>query len=194
MEKKSPSNDLHRVLKGAKTFDLNAEGEITQLRIGEEDDEEHDRETGNIFRAFGQRFAQLSHRLVETDVFEDLQRRKRSSLSLLSNGKTTNFDPGEKDRRAQNDVELVRPVAKKGEIAELSVFFVQQLVQQTVHLDLPINVKRHADVRKNDDDQIQTIHHRFEIIGFHVDDLNERTLDEVFLLRLRLTSRPSSIV
>lgn len=60
-------------MKRSKTFDLNAKGQIAQLGIGEEDDEEHDREPGDIFGTFGQRFTQLCHRLVETDVFEDLQ-------------------------------------------------------------------------------------------------------------------------
>jgi hypothetical protein len=63
-------------LKSSKAFDLNAKGQIAQLRIGEEDDEEHYREAGDIFGTLGQCFTQLCHRLVETDVFEDLQEEK----------------------------------------------------------------------------------------------------------------------
>ena len=68
---------LHRVLKSSKAFHLNAKGQIAQLRVGKEDDEEHDRESGNVFGTFCQRFTQLGHRLVETDVFEDLEETER---------------------------------------------------------------------------------------------------------------------
>ena len=65
--------DLHGVLKCTKAFDLNTKCQITQLRVGEEDDEEHDCEPGDILGTVRECFTQLRHGLVETDVLEHLQ-------------------------------------------------------------------------------------------------------------------------
>lgn len=94
--------NLHRILECSKAFDLNAERQVTQLSVGKEDDEEHDCKARNIPCAFGQRFAQLCHGLVEADVFEHL-------------------DPGQEDGDADDDVELVLPVAQEREVTVLAL-------------------------------------------------------------------------
>ena len=83
----------------------------------------------------------------------------------------TNFDPSEKDRAAENDVELVLPVAEEGEIIVLSRLLLQEIIEQIVHLNLPIDVECHAHVRQNDDNEIQTVHQRLEVSHSHTGNL-----------------------
>ncbi len=65
---------------------MSTEDEVTQLREGEEDDEEHNSESSQVLRASSQSGAQLGHRLVEADVLEHLEQREQ----LLHNSKGTN--------------------------------------------------------------------------------------------------------
>ena len=104
------SVNLHGILECSKAFNLNTERQVAELCVGEENDEEHNREPGNVTRAFGQCFAQLCHGLVEADVFE-------------------HFDPGQEDGDADDDVELILPVAQEREVAVLVLFVAQQIIQ-----------------------------------------------------------------
>ena len=53
----------------------------------------------------------------------------------------TNFDPSEKDRATENDVELVLPIAEEGEIIVLFRLLLQEVVEKIVHLNLPIDIE-----------------------------------------------------
>ena len=75
-----PNYHSHGIAETAEVFDLGAEDEITELSEGKEDDEEHDSKTSQILSTARQGGAQLSHRLVETDVFEHLQQTPSESV------------------------------------------------------------------------------------------------------------------
>lgn len=64
---------LHALDKSAKGFHLSPEQQVSKLSVGKEDNEEHDGEAQNVFSAATQGGRQLSHGLVETDVFENLE-------------------------------------------------------------------------------------------------------------------------
>jgi len=63
---------LHGRREAGEVGHLRAEDEVTELGEGEEDDEEHDGEAGEIFGASSKCGRQLRHGLVEADVLEDL--------------------------------------------------------------------------------------------------------------------------
>ena len=67
---------LHAVHVGGEIFDLCPEDEVPPLRVRQEHDEEHDRETSDVFRAWCQRVLKLVHGLVERDVLEHLEEKK----------------------------------------------------------------------------------------------------------------------
>ena len=60
------------ILEGAEVFDLWSEQQVAELGEGQEDDDEHDKETGQVLGTSPQGGWQLSHGLVEADVLEDL--------------------------------------------------------------------------------------------------------------------------
>ena len=70
---------LQRVFKATEILDLSTKQQVTELSEGQEDDEEHDKESGQILGTAAQSGRQLGHGLVEADVFEDLKH-KFSSL------------------------------------------------------------------------------------------------------------------
>ena len=63
---------LHALDEGAERIHLRPKEKVTKLSISEEHDKEHDRKSKDVLRTSTQRRGQLSHRLVETDVFENL--------------------------------------------------------------------------------------------------------------------------
>lgn len=65
--------NLQRVREAAEVFDLSSKEQVTKLGEGQEDDDKHHEEASQIFGAATQGRGQLGHRLVETDVLEDLQ-------------------------------------------------------------------------------------------------------------------------
>lgn len=65
---------LHGRCEAGKVGNLSAEDEVSELCECEENDEEHDGESCEIFSASSESRRQLRHRLVETDVLEDLPR------------------------------------------------------------------------------------------------------------------------
>jgi len=64
------------VLEVREVLDLCSEEQVSKLGEGEEDDEEHDGETRQVLGTLAQGGRQLRHRLVETDVLEDLHTTK----------------------------------------------------------------------------------------------------------------------
>lgn len=73
---------LHALDKGAKGFDLCPKEQISKLSISEEDDEEHDCKSQDIFSTSTQCGGQLCHCLVKANVLENLQRQEESKLCL----------------------------------------------------------------------------------------------------------------
>lgn len=69
---------LHALDKGAEGFNLCPKQQISKLSVGEEDNEEHDGEAQDVFSTATQCGGQLSHGLVETDVFENLEECKEN--------------------------------------------------------------------------------------------------------------------
>lgn len=59
-------------------FHLCAKKKVAKLGKGEENDEEHHRETSQVLGTAAESRAELGHGLIEADVFEDLQRSRRS--------------------------------------------------------------------------------------------------------------------
>lgn len=72
---------LHALDKGAEGFNLCPKQQISKLSVGEENNEEHDGEAQDVFRTATQCGGQLSHGLVETDVFENLEKCKGSKYN-----------------------------------------------------------------------------------------------------------------
>lgn len=69
---------LHALDKGAEGFNLCPKQQVSKLSVGKEDNEEHDGEAQDVFGTATQCGGQLSHGLVETDVFENLEEYKES--------------------------------------------------------------------------------------------------------------------
>ena len=63
---------LQRILEIAEVLHLGSEEQVTKLGEGQEDDEEHNGKTSQILGTLSESRGQLSHRLVEADVLEDL--------------------------------------------------------------------------------------------------------------------------
>lgn len=79
---------LHALDKGAKGFNLCPKEQVSKLSVGKEDNEEHDGESQDVFSTAAQCGGELSHGLVETDVFENLeyhQENKYKSVKLWPN-------------------------------------------------------------------------------------------------------------
>lgn len=69
---------LHALDKGAEGFNLCPKQQISKLSVGKENNEEHDGEAQDVFGTATQCGGQLSHGLVETDVFENLEECKEN--------------------------------------------------------------------------------------------------------------------
>ena len=89
------------VVKGAVVKYLGPEQQISQLDEGREDNEEHDEESQHVSPAFTESSGELSHCLVEGDIFEY-------------------FDPGEEGTAASYAVQEVAPEGNSREIHKLS--------------------------------------------------------------------------
>ena len=117
-------SDLHSRLEAAEILHLGAEDQVAELRKGQEDDEEHDGETGEILGAGGEGGGELSHGLVEADVFEHL-------------------DPCKEHHNGNRTVEDNLPVAEEVKVRVLLGLF-EELVQEARHRQRPIHVERHT--------------------------------------------------
>lgn len=60
---------------------LCSEDEISELCIGEEEDEEHDGEASDVLRGARKSRRELRHRFVEGNVLENLQRKSMYDIS-----------------------------------------------------------------------------------------------------------------
>lgn len=67
---------LHALDKCAERLHFCPKKKISKLGIGKEDDEKHDGKSQDIFSTSAECGGQLSHRLIETDVLENLSERK----------------------------------------------------------------------------------------------------------------------
>ena len=65
--------NLQGVLEVAEVLHLGSKQQVAELGEGQEDDEEHHSKPGQVLGALPQGRGQLGHRLVETDVLEDLE-------------------------------------------------------------------------------------------------------------------------
>lgn len=112
----------------------------------------------------------MCHGFVERDVFEDLDTqisgRRRSIVAR------THLNPGKKHGEGHDVVELNLPVGEKFEISE-TVGILQQFVEDLSHFDLSVDIESNAHVRDGDDDHIQDIPDRFEVVEFEMGDLDE---------------------
>lgn len=92
---------LHALDKGAEGFNLCPKQQVSKLSVGKEDNEEHDGKAQDVFCTATQCGGQLSHGLVETDVFENLEEYKESQCdyaypepdSLVGNVRPVNTLP-----------------------------------------------------------------------------------------------------
>lgn len=66
---------LQGVAEIAEILDLGSKQEISKLGESQEDDEEHDRKSKQIFGTTTKGGGKLGHGLVETDVFENLPKK-----------------------------------------------------------------------------------------------------------------------
>ena len=120
----------------------------------------------------------MRHGLVEADVFE-------------------HFDPGQEDGDADDDVELILPVAQEREVIVLAQVAVQQIIQEGVHLYLSVDIEHDARVGQGKDQHVQAIHQRLEVRPTEIVNLSigmRRKESVQFLIDEALTSMISSMV
>lgn len=127
-------------------MNLGAENEKAELSVSQEDNEEHDGESGDVLGATAESQTQLSHCLVEAHVLE-------------------NLDPGEKDHERHGAVEHVLPVAQEVKVKVLLIVW-EQTFEQVVHFDLTIHVEYDANYGQHDDQYVQIVPECFEVIHF----------------------------
>ena len=82
------------------------------------------------------------------------------------------LNPGKKHSKGHDVVELDLPVGEKFEISE-TISILQQFVEDLSHFDLPVDIESNAHVRDDDDDHVQDIPDRFEVMEFEMGDLDE---------------------
>ena len=95
----------------------------------------------------------MCHGLVEADVFE-------------------HFDPGQEDGDADDDVELILPVAQEREVIVLADVVVQQIVQEGVHLNLSVDIEHDTRVGQGENQHVQAVHQRLEVRPTEIVDLS----------------------
>lgn len=66
-------SSLHALVKCAECFNFHSKEQVTQLSICKEHNEEHNGESEDIQCTASQGGCKLGHRLIETDVLEDLK-------------------------------------------------------------------------------------------------------------------------
>lgn len=147
---------LHGLRKCTIVVDLSAENEKAELSVRQEDNEEHDGESGDVLGATAESQAQLGHGLVEAHVLEYL-------------------DPGEKDHERHGAVEHVLPVAQEVKVKVLLVVR-EQTLEQIVHFDLTIHVEYDANYGQHNDQYVQIVPECFEVVHFVFFDLLHRIL------------------
>ena len=114
------------------------------MGISEEDDEEHDSEAGHVFSASAQGLSELGHGLVEACVLED-------------------FHPRDEHGAGDGVVELHLPIAQELKVGELALVF-EKIVEHFAHFELSENVERDAHVRDYQNDKIEQVPHRLEVL------------------------------
>ena len=108
---------------------------------------------------------------------------------------SAHFDPGEKDGKGHDVVELDLPVGEEFEISE-ALLILQQLVEDLSHFDLPVDIEGDAHVGDGDDHHVQHVPDHFEVVQFVMGNL-ERVIvvsDRFNEERGTLTSIVSSMV
>jgi hypothetical protein len=158
------------------------------LSIGQEDDHEHHTEAEHILGTTRQSRRQLSHCLVERDVFEDLDEWSTSSRVT----RPIYLDPSEKHGKGHDIVELNLPIGEKFEIGK-TILILQQLVENLADFELTVDIEGNANVRDQNDHHIQDIPDRFEVMKAIVSDLSQR-LSTTYEREHVFTSRISSTV
>lgn len=85
---------LHALDKGTEGFNLCPKQQVSKLSVGEEDNEEHDGEAQDVFSTAAQCGGQLSHGLVETDVFENLEEYEENEYKYFIHSRQSGQDSG----------------------------------------------------------------------------------------------------
>lgn len=73
----NPDMLLHASLESAEIVDLSSKHQVGQLSVRQEDNEEHDGKTNQVFGTAGHSAGQLTHGLIEVDELKKLGRREK---------------------------------------------------------------------------------------------------------------------
>lgn len=105
----------HAGLKSAEIIDLGSKHQIGELRVGQEDDEEHDGETHKVLGTARHSGGELTHGLVEVDELKKLRGKERFVIININSAPfemdceadaTLYLHPRKKDNDGSHVVEL----------------------------------------------------------------------------------------
>lgn len=132
---------------------MGAEDEIAELGEGQENDDEHHKESSQILSAGTQGGGELGHGFVEADILEHL-------------------DPSHEDGDGNGGIESLLPVAEEFKIGE-TVGVLKQGLEFVCHRDRTVDIEGDTDYGDYDHKDVEDVPDCFEVAQFVLLDLDD---------------------